>query len=612
MTHSAIRRQAFHPNPLWLVLSLLAAAPCAARDVTFFSWSDPHYEIEHTEGRPTVGEINQLPGTAYPPLMGGTVEVPRGIIIQGDLIDDGAKRDEYPAQWSNYTADFGVRGEGRCRFPVFDGVGNHDLNPDLFIYKQIAARNRIRLEHGLIQHVSDNGYHYSWDWEDVHFVHLNLFCGDSWHGESDGYGNVHDPMFSRQFLIADLAKNVGTSGRPVVVIQHYRPIDENWWTHLAADRFHQILQDYNVILILVGHQGGGPDNKWRGIHWASSNGNLLALRITGENHLDIAARGKSGWEKTVRKPVFRSYETSGLPAVIHNGDHATEITGVSAKLGGKILYQADPSTEVTVYWGDSDGGTDPALWKHSRKIGPQEAQRNFHTVIDGLQPWSTSYYRCAATNGKGTAWAATSISFNTSGDLPDGWSSPFVGHSQRAGGGAHHVDGTFIVRGSGRDIGEGSSGIDNFQFACRTLEGDGSITARIVSASHNTANPKVGIMIRESSAADARHAALLQHRSGDLHLINRSATAGRTSQSTPVESETPVWLRLVRRGNTFTGYHSSDGTSWQPLGKPVTVNLPGSALAGLVSTAGNRDSSAHHTATFDQVSINQDPAGNPD
>ncbi|MCF7730647.1 MAG: hypothetical protein K9N23_03125 [Akkermansiaceae bacterium] len=101
----------------------LGCATAMAADVTFFSWSDTHYQFEDTSGRGEVTTMNNLPGTAYPASVGGgTVAAPRGIIMQGDLINDGARADWYPTQWANYIADFGVSGEGRCLFPVFEGI----------------------------------------------------------------------------------------------------------------------------------------------------------------------------------------------------------------------------------------------------------------------------------------------------------------------------------------------------------------------------------------------------------------------------------------------------------------------------------------------------------
>jgi hypothetical protein len=210
-----------------LLTAALGESPAWAANVTFFSFSDPHYKLPDTNGNPTVSVINTLPGTSYPPEIGGVVQKPRAIVMQGDLIDDGAVAARYPIQWTNFLADFGVNGEGRCIFPVFEGVGNHDLNPNLFVFEQVKARNLVRKNLGYISNISSNGYHYSWDWDGVHFVNLNLFAGNVWEGEADAYGKAHHPQFARAFLEEDLKRNVGNTGRPVVVVQHFRPIDEN-------------------------------------------------------------------------------------------------------------------------------------------------------------------------------------------------------------------------------------------------------------------------------------------------------------------------------------------------------------------------------------------------
>src|SRR3990172_3638915 len=137
-----------HRSSLFLVLVLLGCGSASAADLTFFSFSDPHYGALSGRTNPTplvshpmVREINTLPGTPYPDLIGGVVGSPRGILMQGDLINDGAVADKYSTQWANYAAEFGVNGEGRCRFPVFEGVGNHDLNENLFVWNKVKERN---------------------------------------------------------------------------------------------------------------------------------------------------------------------------------------------------------------------------------------------------------------------------------------------------------------------------------------------------------------------------------------------------------------------------------------------------------------------------------------
>ncbi|MCX6866808.1 MAG: metallophosphoesterase, partial [Verrucomicrobia bacterium] len=590
-----------HHFPSCATALLLAAGfhPSPAADVTFFAISDIHYGAVSgpKDGKPKVtcpeiDTINSLPGTPYPAPFKGTVAVPRGIVMQGDLINDGAVAEKYPTQWANYIADFGVNGEGRCKFPVFEAIGNHDVNENLFVFNKIKERNLTRLQLKYIGNISPNGYHYSWDWDGVHFVNVNLFPGNIWHGEADAYGPGHNPLLARDFLVDDLRKNVGNSGRPVVIVQHFRPVDENWWTFSAADKYYKVLQDYNVILILCGHQGGGVNNLWRGINWVSGNGELNVFHVTPDNQLLALSHSRKNWDKSMQKKIFFSYATSGLPAVVNNGDWASNITADRATLSGKIVYEAKSPTEVTIYWGTTDGGTEPASWQNSKSVSAQKAGAVFTTEVAKLKPWETYYYRCRASNAKGDAWAATAAFFTTGGILPAGWQTAFVGYEQRPGGGANHDNGTFTVRGSGRDIAERGQPIDNCQYACQTLNGDGEIKARLATLIVKTREPKAGIMLRESLTDNSCNVALLLDPLTGVRLSSRQKPGGNSSIATDNSiKKAPCWLKLVRKANTFTGFMSADGTTWTQVGKAVTLDMPPKILAGLAVTAGNRDES---------------------
>ena len=601
-------------QPILLAAGIaLCLSTARAADVTFFSYSDVHYGADNggkappKAKDPMVEVINALPGTAYPASIGGTVDKPRAVVMQGDLVDNGAVNDKYPAQWTNYVADFGVHGEGRCKFPVFESVGNHDLNDNMFVFDQVKARNVVRKDLHLVDTVSSNGYHYAWDWDGVHFVDLNLFCGNVWNGEADAYGSAHNPLFSRDFLAEELRRSVGDSGRPVVVIQHFRPVDENWWTFSAADRFQRVLQDYNVITILVGHQGGGVNNVWRGINWVSSNGELDVLHVTPDNQLVAVGRSPTAWGTPLQKKIFLSYAASGLPAAVNNGDWASKLSPTGATLSGKLLYAAAAPTHVTAYWGESDGGTNAGAWPHALDLGAHAPGAAFTAEIAGLQPWTNYFYRCCATNAKGVAWAAASIPFSTPGELPAGWTAKFVGYEQRPWGGASGKDGVFTVRGSGRDIGERGERIDNFEFAYRTLEGDGEIVARVATMESHSREPKVGVMLRETLEENSRHAAVLLGAPGGVRLFARKAAGGATSTSKSDATKAPCWLKLVRRANVFTGFMSGDGKTWTPVGPETTLELPARIYAGLAVTAGNRDGSKNHTSEFDHVTVTGKP-----
>ena len=73
-----------------------------------------------------------------------------------------------------------------------------------------------------------------------------------------------------------------------------------------------------------------------------------------------------------------------------------------------------------------------------------------------------------------------------------------------------------------------------------------------------------------------------------------------TTRLTGRAGAAPVWLRLVRQGNQFTGYVSANGTSWTTAGT-TTVNMTAAAYVGLAVTS--RMDSALSTATFTNLQV---------
>ncbi|QQR51982.1 hypothetical protein IPG36_05270 [bacterium] len=61
-----------------------------------------------------------------------------------------------------------------------------------------------------------------------------------------------------------------------------------------------------------------------------------------------------------------------------------------------------------------------------------------------------------------------------------------------------------------------------------------------------------------------------------------------------------AWLKLVRSGNTFTGYKSTNGTTWTQI-SAQTLTLPATTQIGLFVVSGNTNLTS--SATFDNVSI---------
>jgi len=108
-------------------------------------------------------------------------------------------------------------------------------------------------------------------------------------------------------------------------------------------------------------------------------------------------------------------------------------------------------------------------------------------------------------------------------------------------------------------------------------------------------------MFRESFEPDARHVMVIVSPGRGVAMQYRSVRGGETAQAALIEGTAPQWVRLERSGlNTFTGYASRDGTTWQML---ASVNIDMSAGTGLVVTS--HDNATLATATFESVSFGQ-------
>jgi cytolysin (calcineurin-like family phosphatase) len=301
------------------------AAPPPGLDVTFFAIGDPQIHIARwgTAGTDsTVVLMNGLPGQPFP--FGGAVAEPAGVIIAGDLVDDVASA----ADWDYYKTLFDPQGRARLRFPAYEGLGNHNVDvrrQPLGTFneqqREFIERNRRRPGEFVFD---EHGYHYSWQWGGVRFIQLNLFPGTRPRPVYDAPSPGNDPKGSLAFLRQVLRSEVGASGQPIVVTWHYGLRGwglEKWWLPEDLDSLAAVLQGYNVLLLLHGHEHRYERYQWRGYdvimapapqydrdpeepQTASRPKGFLVFRITADE-LQMAHRTASGWEETWSKPIRR-------------------------------------------------------------------------------------------------------------------------------------------------------------------------------------------------------------------------------------------------------------------------------------------------------------------
>jgi uncharacterized repeat protein (TIGR01451 family) len=200
------------------------------------------------------------------------------------------------------------------------------------------------------------------------------------------------------------------------------------------------------------------------------------------------------------------------------------------------------------------------------------------TVVNG----TVYYYAVSAVIAGAETCASDAVTAIPGAPLPSPWASKDIGQVA-ATGGVSHVSGTFTIVGSGADIaGTG----DEFRFVYQTGSGDCSVVARVTSLGNTDAAAKAGVMIRESLNANARHASTLITPANGAVFSSRSVTGGGSSQVASSGPAAPVWLKVTRVGNTFTAYHSANGTTWTTIGSQ-TITMGATTYIGLGVTSHN-------------------------
>ncbi len=269
-----------------LVLSGISST-ALGRDVTFFVVADLHYGQDQAPSneqpnKDVIALMNNLPGVALPIADFGNVASPRGVLAAGDLTDSGTTINftGYGGPlhlYDGFVDDYSVKGGTgvHLHFPAYEGCGNHDVQKQsIVVIDGIVGRNKQR---GTPANVSGDGLHYSWDWDDVHFVNLNLYAG--------GPGDARDSL---GFLQIDLADRVGASKRPIIIMQHYgfdnfsiyNDGHPPWWTQAERDAFYNVIKNYNVKAIFTGHEHRCERIYWNGIP------DFVAPRAKGDKGTD--------------------------------------------------------------------------------------------------------------------------------------------------------------------------------------------------------------------------------------------------------------------------------------------------------------------------------------
>jgi hypothetical protein len=194
--------------------------------------------------------------------------------------------------------------------------------------------------------------------------------------------------------------------------------------------------------------------------------------------------------------------------------------------------------------------------------------------------------------------AMFAVSCAAEASVPPPWQNQDIGAVSVAGT-ARVAKGVFTLSGTLDIWGQN----DGCHFVWQTLKGDGAVIARVLSIERTHNHAKGGLAMRESLLADGRHVTWVGTPTDGTQLLVREQPGAATTSKKKADIDKatlPVWLKLVREGDTFTGFQSTDGKAWTQTDS-VTVKLSETLHVGLVASSHQKDKVG--TATFDHVAV---------
>jgi hypothetical protein len=159
--------------------------------------------------------------------------------------------------------------------------------------------------------------------------------------------------------------------------------------------------------------------------------------------------------------------------------------------------------------------------------------------------------------------------------------------------------GKMTLTGAGADIWNNS---DEFTYAYKTLTGDGTLIARVVSNGTGTNTwTKGGVMIRDSLWGGSTHAMMVVTGGGGnganfQYRATANAASGNTDPTSAVTP--PYWVKIERSADTFKGSISSDGKTWTQVGTTI-ITMTDPVYIGLAVTSGA--AGVDRTFQFDSI-----------
>lgn len=180
--------------------------------------------------------------------------------------------------------------------------------------------------------------------------------------------------------------------------------------------------------------------------------------------------------------------------------------------------------------------------------------------------------------------------------LPLPWANATVGTGALTGV-SQYANGKYAVSGSGV-LGDT---VDQAHFVYQTLTGNGEIVAKIANLHNTGASAAVGVVVRDSLATNAANVFVGSDGGGTYRWSKRSITGGNTTSNIgSVGTLGSQWVKIVRKGDTFTVSTSADGAIWTTLGTTHIV-MAKNCYIGLSVSSGSTTTINH--SQFENMAV---------
>jgi alpha-galactosidase len=342
----------------------------------------------------------------------------------------------------------------------------------------------------------------------------------------------------------------------------------------------------------------GLDNLWTNTETESAGtiaANVPAHGVVMYRVSKGAPSGNAAPDVTVSDTGLPATATPGTPVdatvTLTNYGHDT-IKQATLALTGPTGWKLAP-TGSTKFSNIKTGGTVSASFAVTAPTATEPLETD--TLTDSATyTWPGGH---ATSSGTQTVAIATPVqapylTYSSAGDAPAEYG---------------QIGDQFAVSGAGADLWTDADAYTSI-YQSGAVAASSTVTTEVTSAGELSGYGKAGIIVRDSipgSGSTPEGVILYVSPSGGIQLEYDSNGGDSIDSVTPangtIAMTTPVYLKLVRDGSTYTGYYSTDDATWTQVG---TATVPGQAAtqdAGIFVTS--HSSGSPVLVRFDNLTV---------